>query len=68
MASVDCQNPGAVDLTDSLNCDTASRATCLSGYLITKHEVMEISVAFAALGALLVALAILLGQVWRPLP
>jgi Ca-activated chloride channel family protein len=36
--------------------------------LITKHEVMEISVAFAALGALLVALAILLGQAWRPLP
>jgi Ca-activated chloride channel homolog len=36
--------------------------------LITKHEVMEISVAFAALGALLVAAAILLGQRWRPLP
>jgi Ca-activated chloride channel homolog len=36
--------------------------------LIMKHEVMEISVAFAAIGALLVALAILLGQAWRPLP
>jgi Ca-activated chloride channel homolog len=36
--------------------------------LITKHEVMEISVAFAAIGVLLVALAILLGQAWRPLP
>jgi Ca-activated chloride channel family protein len=36
--------------------------------LIMKHEVMEISVAFAALGALLVALAIFLGQAWRPLP
>ena len=36
--------------------------------LITKHEVMEISVAFAALGALLVALAVLLAQAWRPLP
>ncbi len=36
--------------------------------LIMRHEVMEISVAFAALGALLVALAILLGQAWRPLP
>jgi len=36
--------------------------------LITKHEVMEISVAFAAVGVLLVALAILLGQAWRPLP
>ena len=36
--------------------------------LITKHEVMEISVVFVALGVLLVALAILLGQAWRPLP
>jgi Ca-activated chloride channel family protein len=36
--------------------------------LITKHEVMEISVAFAAIGVLLVAVAILLGQAWRPLP
>jgi single-strand DNA-binding protein len=36
--------------------------------LITKHEVMEVSVAFVALGALLVAGAILLGQRWRPLP
>ncbi|MDP9482714.1 MAG: VWA domain-containing protein [Chloroflexota bacterium] len=36
--------------------------------LITKHEVMEVSVAFAAIGVLFVALAILLGQAWRPLP
>jgi Ca-activated chloride channel family protein len=36
--------------------------------LITKHEVMEISVAFAALGVVLLTLAILLGQAWRPLP
>jgi Ca-activated chloride channel family protein len=36
--------------------------------LITKHEVMEVSVLFVALGALLVALAILVGQAWRPLP
>ena len=36
--------------------------------LITKHEVMEISVVFAAIGALFVAVAILLGQAWRPLP
>jgi Ca-activated chloride channel homolog len=36
--------------------------------LIMRHEVMEISVAFAAVGALLVALAVLLGQAWRPLP
>jgi Ca-activated chloride channel family protein len=36
--------------------------------LIMRHEVVEISVAFAGLGVLLVALAILLGQAWRPLP
>jgi Ca-activated chloride channel family protein len=36
--------------------------------LITKHEVVEISVAFAAAGVLFLALAILLGQAWRPLP
>jgi Ca-activated chloride channel family protein len=36
--------------------------------LILKHEVMEVSVAFVALGALLVATAVLLGQAWRPLP
>ena len=36
--------------------------------LITKHEVMEISVAFVALGTILIALAVLLGQAWRPLP
>jgi hypothetical protein len=29
---------------------------------------MEVSVLFVALGAVLVALAILLGQAWRPLP
>ncbi len=29
---------------------------------------MELSVVFVALGAVLVALAILLGQAWRPLP
>jgi Ca-activated chloride channel family protein len=36
--------------------------------LITKHEVMEISVAFAAAGALLLVVSILLAQAWRPLP
>jgi Ca-activated chloride channel family protein len=36
--------------------------------LITKPEIMEVSVLFVALGAVLVALAILLGQAWRPLP
>ena len=36
--------------------------------LITRHEIMEISVLFVALGAILVGLSILLGQAWRPLP
>jgi len=36
--------------------------------LITKHEVTEIGFGFVALGALLAALAILLGRAWRPLP
>jgi Ca-activated chloride channel homolog len=36
--------------------------------LIVRHEVMEISVAFTAVAVVLVGLAILLGQAWRPLP
>jgi Ca-activated chloride channel family protein len=36
--------------------------------LITKHEVLEASVLFVALGTVLIALAILLSQLWRPLP
>ena len=36
--------------------------------LITSHKVVEISVAFTALSTVLIALAILLGQAWRPLP
>jgi len=36
--------------------------------LITKHETMEISVAFTALGALLVAMAVGLALLWQPLP
>ena len=36
--------------------------------IITSHEVVEISVAFVALATVLIALAILLGQAWRPLP
>ena len=36
--------------------------------LITSHEVVEISVAFTAIGVVLIALAIFLGQRWRPLP
>ena len=40
----------------------------LPTYLISKHEVMEISVLFAALGALVVAIAIALSMRWHPLP
>jgi Ca-activated chloride channel family protein len=40
----------------------------LPTYYITKTETMEISVAFAAIGALLAAIAILLSQIWHPLP
>jgi Ca-activated chloride channel family protein len=40
----------------------------LPTYLITKNEVMEISVGFVALGVLLAAAGVLLGQAWRPLP
>jgi Ca-activated chloride channel family protein len=40
----------------------------LPTYLIAKHEVMEISVVFAAVGALLVAAAIVLSLRWHPLP
>ena len=39
----------------------------LPTYLITKHEVMEISVIFAAAGALLVAIAIAFALRWNPL-
>ncbi|HNB51457.1 MAG TPA: hypothetical protein PK530_05920, partial [Anaerolineales bacterium] len=37
-------------------------------YLITRDETMEISVFFAALGAALVALALLFSLRWHPLP
>jgi Ca-activated chloride channel family protein len=40
----------------------------LPTYLITRHEITEISVAFTALGALLAALAIGLSLIWHPLP
>jgi Ca-activated chloride channel family protein len=36
--------------------------------LITRHEVVEVGVAFVAVGGILAALAILLGRAWRPLP
>ncbi len=40
----------------------------LPTYLIMKHETTEVSVIFAALGALLAALAIGLALLWQPLP
>lgn len=36
--------------------------------LITKHEVVELSVGFVAIGLLLAASGLLLGRAWRPLP
>lgn len=39
----------------------------LPTYLVTQEELMEISVAFAAVGALLAALAIVLALLWHPL-
>jgi Ca-activated chloride channel family protein len=40
----------------------------LPTYLIVKHEVLEVSVLFVALGALLAVLAALLSILWHPLP
>ncbi len=40
----------------------------LPTYLIIKHEIIEISVIFAAIGALLASTAILLSLIWHPLP
>jgi Ca-activated chloride channel family protein len=40
----------------------------LPTYLITREENMEISVAFAAFGALLAAVAVALSLIWHPLP
>jgi Ca-activated chloride channel family protein len=40
----------------------------LPTYLILKHEVVEVTVVFAALGALMAASGVLLAQWWRPLP
>jgi len=39
----------------------------LPTYLIMKHEVQEISVFFAALGALLALAAVILSMIWHPL-
>lgn len=40
----------------------------LPTYLITREETVEISVIFAALGALLAGLAVVLALLWHPLP
>jgi Ca-activated chloride channel family protein len=40
----------------------------LSSSVIMEHEVVEVSVAFVALAALLASLGLLLGRAWRPLP
>jgi Ca-activated chloride channel family protein len=40
----------------------------LPTYLIVKHQTLEISVAFATFGALLVGAALLLSFFWHPLP
>jgi Ca-activated chloride channel family protein len=40
----------------------------LPTHLILKHEAMEVSAAFAALGIVLICAAVFLGQAWRPLP
>ena len=40
----------------------------LPTYLITRHEIQEISVLFAALGILLGVAAVILSLVWNPLP
>ncbi len=40
----------------------------LPTYMITRRETTEISVAFTAIGAFLAALAIILSQLWHPLP
>ena len=40
----------------------------LPTYLIIKHEILETSVLFVALGTLLAGIALLLSLAWRPLP
>jgi Ca-activated chloride channel family protein len=40
----------------------------LPTYIITRHETTEISVLFAAIGALLAAAAVVLSMMWHPLP
>ena len=40
----------------------------LPTYLITRHEVMELSILFTAMGALLATTAVGLSLIWHPLP
>ncbi len=40
----------------------------LPTYLIIKHEVLEMSVVFVGIGALLAIIAALLSILWHPLP
>jgi hypothetical protein len=40
----------------------------LPTYLIVKHETVDISAAFTAVGALFAAVAVLLSMIWHPLP
>jgi Ca-activated chloride channel homolog len=40
----------------------------LPAHMVTREETTEISVIFAAIGAMLAAAAVLLSQLWRPLP
>ena len=39
----------------------------LPTYLIVKHEVMEVSVAFTAIGAFFAVLAVALSMLWNPM-
>ena len=48
--------------------DLQSVFQSLPTYLITKHEVVEISVGFVAIAGLLAGCSMLLSQAWRPLP
>ncbi|HTS15834.1 MAG TPA: hypothetical protein VMH24_09195, partial [Candidatus Sulfotelmatobacter sp.] len=36
--------------------------------LITKHETVEVTVAFVVTGTIFATLAVVLGRAWRPLP
>ncbi|HYO50395.1 MAG TPA: VWA domain-containing protein [Chloroflexia bacterium] len=62
------------DMTDATYYEASSAGELLKvlenlpTYLITRHEVMEISVVFAAIGALFTAIAIALSLRWHPLP